>query len=180
MKTTRKHAGFTLIEVVTYVSLLSASLVLLIGYELNNMSAIQQLTRSNEIALRADELYMQIERDIAEATSIELKKDGRRLVIKRLSETGEPLSVHYDGAAPAKSSMGLLLRRYETRPGQQVASIYYPYLSDWQFRSEAGASDLLMNVSFEKAVNRSDPATTAPGRQVYAWRFNQRFSGRVK
>lgn len=73
----RRRRGFTLIELITYLTLLSTSLILLLSFEMASQKAAAEQRAALDIARSCDAFHERLRRDVLAARAIKVLGDGR-------------------------------------------------------------------------------------------------------
>lgn len=76
-----RRRAFTLIEIVTYLALISTSIVLLATFQINTHSAVAEQSQAFEVASQADRLFQFLRADLRVARAIELSEGGATLTV---------------------------------------------------------------------------------------------------
>ena len=81
MRMRKALKAFTLIELVTYISLISVSLTLLLSFEVATQKTVRSQSQACDIAAQSNSLFQQLSEDIAQSKGLQTKEEGRTLVM---------------------------------------------------------------------------------------------------
>jgi hypothetical protein len=124
----RRQRGFTLIELVTYVSLVSVSLTLLMGFEIATQKAVTSHRDSNNISSQSNDLFKRLRDDISK--SYDIKSSNGELSMSQRQRT-----VVYTHVVNIVNSKRQMLQRIENSiKGSEVPPPQpYPKLTNCAF-----------------------------------------------
>lgn len=129
-KVSRLRAGFTLIELITYLSLLSISLTMLMSFELSTQQSLRMQALSNDVSMQADKLQNQLKLDITAAESLTIQDSGQVLVVQLNNA-----KVVYKGESETGDKSPKLTRIVQSKQSQEPKQPYRA-IHEWSFRRD--------------------------------------------
>lgn len=131
MKRANLRQAFTLIELVTYISLVSVSLTLLLSFEIATQKTVRSQSQSCDIAAQSNALYQQLSTDITKSGGVLSGGEGRSLSMRsgnvNISYTAEISIFNKDKT--------MLVRKQKTEGAKPFEFEQpFPRLSDCKFK----------------------------------------------
>jgi type II secretory pathway pseudopilin PulG len=163
----RNQRAFTLIELVTYISLVSVSLTLLLSFEIATQQSVTSHRQACNIANQSDALFQQLRDDVSSSQKIIVNPMGETLTLSNGTDT-----VRYKAETAVHNKRYTMLSRSHQGPEAKTSQPDKPYprLAKCQFKVKkvSGATLLEVHAQFRR-VNYMDASQS--DYVVYDWVF---------
>ncbi|MDF1660363.1 MAG: hypothetical protein P1V97_01225 [Planctomycetota bacterium] len=136
--------AFTLIELVTYISLVSVSLTLLLSFEIATQKAVRSQSQSCDIAAQSNALYQQLSSDVTKSGDLSSKDNGRGLSMR----SGDTNFIYTTKPSVYNKDKTMLVRQQKTTGAKPFEFEQpFPRLSDCKFKVKRSKGRALVEVT---------------------------------